>query len=447
MYLGFLEQAEMTLSAIGLDIPPGDANRFWMDRIELYIPSGSWNEPYHMPPPSGFGRGWRRIEQQHATDTICPQALEELGALGYFGAISLAPSNSGVITHDRAKAFEGLNFYTIGGVPEVFLMDMDGERLHTWRPNFDDPAWPTDTASVLESGGWRRAHLFPDGHVLVVRCGVALAKLDKDGNLVWVLPGGYHHDFKVMEDGTIYTLYREWEPLPNAGIGNQTLVDYIMVLDRDGNEITRVSLLQALEDSDYAPLVRPLNYTGDILHTNSIQVLDGQLSDRIPAFEAGNVMVCMLNPSLIAVVDMESRQVVWGLSSKWLYPHDPRLLPDDTMLLFDNQGPSWHPLAYMASRVLAFDPITLEVKWEYTGSRTQPFYSNIMGASSFLPNDNILISETMRGRVFEVTREKEIVWEYINPVRKQEDNANEMIAVIPELIRYPLDYANDWLVR
>jgi len=60
-----------------------------------------------------------------------------------------------------------------------------------------------------------------------------------------------------------------------------------------------------------------------------------------------------------------------------------------------------------------------------------------------LPNDNILISETSGGRAFEVTREKEIVWEYLNPNRGGEDNA--LIAVIFEVTRFPNAYVEDWL--
>ena len=37
------------------------------------------------------------------------------------------------------------------------------------------------------------------------------------------------------------------------------------------------------------------------------------------------------------------------------------------------------------------------------------------GAAQRLPNGNTLITESERGRVFEVTPQKEIVWEFWNP--------------------------------
>ncbi len=446
---GAVTQARASLRLIGLDIPPNGANRYWLDRVELYIPAGSWTEPPTVPDLSSFGLGWRPSEHDlladDGMDDATQEQLAELEALGYLGAVNAAPATSGVTVHDTTKAWPGLNLYVSGHAPELTLMDMDGRILHTWRPNYDHPNWPEDHAPEEEMADrhWRRGRLFPNGDVLTVQSGELLVKMDRHGDILWAKPGGYHHDLRVMDDGRIYVLYREWERVANGGPGRETLVDYIMILDADGNELRRVSLLQALEDSPYAPVLADLDYGGDILHANSIQVLDGQLSDRIPAFREGNVMVCMLMPSLVAVVDMETERVVWGQTGKWLHPHDPKLLPDDTLMIFDNAGPSWHWLLPRASRVLICDPVTLEVTWDYTGGPDQPFHSNTSGAAWRLPNDNILISETNNGRAFEVTRDKEIVWEYFNPERSGEND--ELIANIFELVRYPEDYAQTWL--
>ena len=37
------------------------------------------------------------------------------------------------------------------------------------------------------------------------------------------------------------------------------------------------------------------------------------------------------------------------------------------------------------------------------------------GSADVLPNGNVLICETSKGQFFEVTRDKKVVWEYINP--------------------------------
>ena len=60
-----------------------------------------------------------------------------------------------------------------------------------------------------------------------------------------------------------------------------------------------------------------------------------------------------------------------------------------------------------------------------------------------LPNDNTLITDSVSGRAFEVTRDKEIVWEFYNPHRAGEND--EYIALVHELTRLPPDFADDWV--
>ena len=43
------------------------------------------------------------------------------------------------------------------------------------------------------------------------------------------------------------------------------------------------------------------------------------------------------------------------------------------------------------------------------------FYSTYISGAQRLPNGNTLICEGVPGRIFEVTPQAEIVWEYINP--------------------------------
>jgi hypothetical protein len=43
------------------------------------------------------------------------------------------------------------------------------------------------------------------------------------------------------------------------------------------------------------------------------------------------------------------------------------------------------------------------------------FYSGFISSAQRLPNGNTLITEGAKGRIFEVTREREIVWEYVSP--------------------------------
>ena len=112
------------------------------------------------------------------------------------------------------------------------------------------------------------------------------------------------------------------------------------------------------------------------------------------------------------------------------------------ILLYDNGGAAGfgelvpgsgigtYPNRYSdVSRVLEFNPVTLEIVWEYTQIKPtadsngdgvvegneRKFFSMYMSAAQRLPNGNTLITEATTGRVFEVTRDKDVVWEYISP--------------------------------
>ena len=63
--------------------------------------------------------------------------------------------------------------------------------------------------------------------------------------------------------------------------------------------------------------------------------------------------------------------------------------------------------------------MTLELVWEYragrVGYRNEKFFSYDASNAQRLPNGNTLITEGAQGRLFEVTHELEIVWEYVLP--------------------------------
>ena len=94
--------------------------------------------------------------------------------------------------------------------------------------------------------------------------------------------------------------------------------------------------------------------------------------------------------------------------------HDPRVTPDGGIVLFNNFREQER------SSVQILDPRTHRVIWEYTGSESRPLFSRRSGGARVLRNGNVLIVETDRGRALEVTRDREIVWEYQTPFRAGE---------------------------
>jgi hypothetical protein len=136
----------------------------------------------------------------------------------------------------------------------------------------------------------------------------------------------------------------------------------------------------------------------------------------IPQSQAGQVLVSFREISTIALIDMKTASVVWAQTGPWIRQHDAEFLDDGDLLLFDNEG---DPNGYGGTRVLEIDPANFKIDWRYGGRSDQTLDSVARGSQARLKNGNTLIVESYAGRMFEVTRDGKVVWEFINPVRGQ----------------------------
>jgi hypothetical protein len=366
--------------------------------------------------------------------------VERLEAIGYASGSAPAPRAKGVTVHDPSRAARGLNFYVSGHAPEAGLMDMDGNVLWRWAyafadalPNFELPKHHRGDAH------WRRAHLFPNGDVLAIYDGFGMIKVDKGSKLLWTYDGHPHHDLDVGEDGRIYVLTRHVAWKPEINPDEPILEDFITVLSPDGEELRRVSILDAYRSSKFAEELRRMDRSGDLFHTNTIEVLDGSQAAFSAAFRQGNVLISVLQMDAIAVVDLEKESVVWNLAGGWDKQHQPTFTERSRLLIFDNQRES----SDRSSRVIEFDALTSEVVWEYSGERDGPLRSRSCGSVQRLSNGNTLVTESDNGRAFELTPDKAIVWEYISPHRAGEDD--EYIATLFDLVRLGPKFPTHWL--
>jgi Arylsulfotransferase (ASST) len=205
----------------------------------------------------------------------------------------------------------------------------------------------------------------------------------------------------------------------------------------------------------------------DWTHFNNVNFLgpnrwcqdDGNCLD--PRFHPDNIIFDSRTSAMIGIIahddypGVEKGDIVWqagpeyGPGTPWqalghiIGPHNAHMIPATlpgagNIIVFDNGGnssygalaygnvtgcPGTYPSALRDySRVLEFDPITFEVVWEYEnlqgftdvdGNWNRKFFSSFISSVQRLVNGNTLITEGNQARIFEVTPDKEIVWEYI----------------------------------
>ncbi len=360
----------------------------------------------------------------------------------------------GVTIHQPEKALQGYTLFTSGHKQSAFLVDMQGTVVHEWHLPFRD-FW--DETAVEQNPVpsiliyMRNARVFPNGDLLAIYAGYgqtpwgyAMVRMDKDSNVIWKYMGRVHHDMDIDEAGNIYTLGHEIvQSLPPDvySLSEPYIDDYVVVLNPQGEEVKRVSVMQSLYGSKYNKILHETSEiilskdNGDHLHTNSIDYVTDEIAEQFDFVSEGQVLVSMREFDAIGVIDLEKEEFTWLKLGSWKRQHDPDFLPNGNMLLFDNNG----GLELGSSRILEFNPTTSEIVWHYSGDKASPFYSAVRSAQQRLTNGNTLITESSGGRIFEVNRDKEIVWEYNTPHRATDFAGNIRIPVVCSAIRVTPD--------
>jgi hypothetical protein len=384
-----------------------------MTTLLLLAFSAPAQPPVEVPHGSGVPADTLELTEEQRRE------LERLATLGYITGSERAPAAEGV-TVLEPDAYEGYTIYVSRDFSGAFVVDMSGTIVHTWHDGLTQE--------------WTRAWAYPDGSVLRVSSGPArLVKLDRDSRVVWTYGDDRfkaHHDFQVQPDGTVYVLMRQLRRFP--WLSDRVIQDdMVCALEPDGDavsEIGCVSLPEAFHASEYRDMLHADWFLpgADPFHTNSVEVLDGSVEHA--AFRAGNVLVSIRNMDCLAVLDPESGSIVWTDRGLWQRQHEARITPDGRIMLFDNRKFDGE------SRVVEYDVASREIVWSYAAPG---FFSRGAGAQQLLPNGNILVTESTRGRLFEITRDGRVVWEYLNPRRIRD---GKTIVRIPRAYRVPYDY-------
>ncbi len=355
------------------------------------------------------------------------EALERLDALGYAGGYVPAPAETGVLLHDPSRTQPGVNLVLSSHRLGASVLDADGKLIHEWAfdPWVDIPLEkiPSFAFRARRKGWnyWSRAEPLADGGLLFIQKGCGVFRIDRASRLVWAKWLPAHHDLQIQPDGRIFVLARTEQQ------GNTTPDDdFIVTLSATGEEQGRISIVHAILNSACAPLLQCYGGNRPYLHTNKIHVLDGRWADRAPAFKKGNILLSCRDIDTILVIDPKAVRVEWTLSGMWRRQHDPRPLANGNLLIFDNRGNKGY------SRILEINPFTREIAWIYEGTPPSSFNSQVGGVCARLANGNTLITASTQGRAFEVTPDKTVVWEYVNPHRN-----GEHIAPLFEVRRIP----------
>ncbi|MBR5319567.1 MAG: aryl-sulfate sulfotransferase [Peptococcaceae bacterium] len=279
-------------------------------------------------------------------------------------------------------------------------------------------------------------------------------------------PVGYYvpdMECKTTEGNTLILVH---ENIVNKKISDKRLCDDVFLeVDWDGNVVWEWHANEHFKEIGFNEiqknvLARDPNMhqcdggVGDWLHINCMSPLGpNKWYDKgDERFHPDNIIFDSREANFLAIISKESGKIVWKIGPDYsqtkelkemgeiIGPHMAHMIPQGlpgagNILVFDNGGWAGYGLASTNSevglkvthrdysRVLEINPVTLQVVWQYnprTAGLVMPFnsnhlYSPLISGAQRLPNGNTFITIGMDGRMIEVTRMGELVWEYISP--------------------------------
>lgn len=385
-------------------------------------------------------------------------------AVGLLAGPTVFPTGVTLYKPDRAH-----NSYVLfdGRDGKSHLIDMNGNEVKVW--NY--AGFPSEMIDPTINGG-KRGHIFAQtegtgGHGPAMFNNKTLAELDWEGRIVWEwgakAPGGVanqNHDQHRLANGNTLLISKIVHPV--AGFASKEVNDQVIYeVNPAGDIVWRWVSSEHLHEMGFSEEALKMTRSGfsvsgarsGFLVLNDMEPLGPNKWHRAGdlRFHPDNIMTDSREGNFVAIIEKKTGRIVWRLGPD--YPgmhespsrrvfnhtvprpvdqmigiHDSHLIKEGLpgaghVLVFDNQGSAGFPPAYLSSfagsRVLEIDPIKKEIVWQYTGENSGlpvwTFYSSFISGAQRLPNGNTLICEGVSGRIFQVTPQGEIIWEYVSP--------------------------------
>ena len=382
---------------------------------------------------------------------------------------------TGTTIYDPDRAWNGYTVLSPLGTQAVLVIDMNGTVVKRW-DGFNNaaggPARVLPGGSVVAAAGARPPHqeslelLHRDfeGNVLW-RFSRNEQIETRDGTTIWSarqhhdwqrddFPAGYYSPESSPGAGPASTLLLTHTNRRQSNVADVLLEDDRLIeLSPGGDIVWEWVASDHIDELGFAPDARQViraaaAFNGargsfDWLHVNSATYVGPNrwFDAGDTRFAPNHVLISSREASLLAIVARDG-SIVWRLGPDFsesaplrairqiIGQHHAHLIPKGlpgagNLLVFDNGGSSGYgfaspiapdgrgAFARATSRVLEINPVTLELAWSYTNPRF--FSTNISGAQR-LPNGNTLITAGAGGRMFEVTPDGTIVWEYMFPL-------------------------------
>jgi hypothetical protein len=345
----------------------------------------------------------------------------------------------------------GLNLVTslgAGDTPEIKLIDMQGRTVHQWPVDWFD-IWQDpdhvrfdDQPKSKPGGHIHGIAMLDDGSIVFNFENLSMVRMSKCGEVMWKLAYRTHHSIFVDEDGNIWSPAQRFheQKLPDfANHSAPVSESMILKVSPEGEILREISMFEWFVERDMRGWLHMGGgklsnvVVGDALHMNDVELYPSGMASEL--FAAGDIMISLRELNSVMVLDRDTLDIKYWKTDGIVRQHDPDFIGSDRISIFDNNhvGPK---SGSQQSRIV-IDHVSDQRPSEivYTGSAEEPFYTQIMGKHQWLPNGNLLVTDSTNGRAIEINKQGEIVWEFVNLV------AEGKAGLVEEVQRLPLKYS------
>ena len=336
----------------------------------------------------------------------------------------------------------------------VEIIDLQGNIVHKWDIDWFE-MWPNpqhipenDLPKEKPGTNIHGAVVMENGDLIFNFESNGLIRLDRDGKVVWRLPYQTHHSIHRHDNGNLWVSGSKYHTKKVSRLPHLIppfYEDTILEITPEGKIVREYYVSDILRKNGYTGLLYlgTLNneYTiikgkgrrlanDDILHLNDVEPFSAKMQEGF--FKQGDVLVSLRNINTVFVFNTESEKIKFISIGRFIRQHDPDFIDGNSFSVYDNNNNN-APAAERQSRI-AIVSADESVEVFFEGTSNKPFFTNVMGKHQWLPNGNVLITESKSGRGFEVDRQGNIVWEYYNYVDRG------IVGAVSELQRLPSEY-------
>ena len=238
--------------------------------------------------------------------------------------------------------------------------------------------------------------------------------------LIWTLDYAFHHSIEQDHENNFWIPFTFFPKSVDPGLDENYRVntdhfidDGIMKISDEGKFLFKKSIIQIFIDNNLEELIVSGQTNFNPIHLNDIQpvLFDG------PHFKTGDIFLSLKNLSMIILYRPSTNKIIWYKRNPGIHQHDVDILNDNQISVFNNKNYffSFNKSNKKNNNVLIydFDQDVIINNYEKLFNKYD-VRTPSQGLSEIMEDGSIFIEESDFGRVMEINRKGNLVWEYIN---------------------------------